>query len=303
MPTITLNDVSKNYKQKSKTVEALVNLDFTADPGEIIGLVGPNGAGKSTFVKLLCGILTPTFGKISVLGWQPDRNRHLLTQNIGVMFGNRSSLWFNIPAIESVYLMRDIYQIDQTLFKERLNKYSHILEVSDILQKPVREMSLGQRIRIELLVTILHQPKILILDEPTLGLDIVSKNHFRSILVELARVEQTTVILTTHDIQDVAKICDRIVLINHGKKLLDSTKTDFQAMISQQAVIQVRREENTSDLTAQPFLREENPEWYKFVLPNASKTEFLTQLMACQSDLQIQVLRPELEDILYDFFQ
>ncbi len=299
---IVLKNVSKNYIQKKKETAALRQIDFESHEGEIIGLVGPNGAGKSTFVKILCGILSPSVGEIAVLDVVPDRNRKFLMKNIGVMFGNRSSLWFNLPAIESVYLMRDIYDIPKKEFVTRLAHFSEKLAVEDILQKPVRQMSLGQRIRVELLVTVLHHPKILILDEPTLGLDIVSKNHFRELLLDLATTQQTTIILTTHDLQDVEKVCSRVVLMNHGKKLMDATRDDFKKLLTQQEIIQVKIEKEQDHLMHLPYFRERNTEWAKFVLPTTEKTTFLKDLLAMNPNCQFQVLQPELEDILYDLY-
>lgn len=299
---IQLTQVSKNYIHKKKETAALQHIDFQSQAGEIIGLVGPNGAGKSTFVKILCGILSPSAGEIAVLEVAPDKNRQFLMKNIGVMFGNRSSLWFNLPAIESVYLMRDIYDIPKKEFAERLAHFSGKLAVGDILQKPVRQMSLGQRIRVELLVTVLHQPQILILDEPTLGLDIVSKNHFRELLLDLATTQQTTIILTTHDLQDVEKVCSRVVLMNHGKKLMDATRDEFKKLLTQQEMIQVKLEKEQGDLTQLPYFREKNTEWAKFVLPATEKTAFLKDLLDRAPHCQFQVLQPELEDILYDLY-
>lgn len=300
METINLKNVSKTYHTKKKDFPALKNLSFATHPGEIIGLVGPNGAGKSTLVKLLCGILTPTEGSINVLNQVPYKNRKTLANELGVMFGNRSSLWFNIPAIESVYLMRDIYQIEASVFQKRLEHYGKILGVEKLLEKPVREMSLGQRIRVELLVSILHEPKILLLDEPTLGLDIVTKNHLRQLFVTLSEENQTTILLTTHDISDVEKICHRVLLINHGEKLLDCNRQDFKRIQEQQNVILVDPESCSPLLMDHPKLREKNPEWLKFIL---SKDEVGAFIQNYLTDAKFVVDTPDLEDILYDLYE
>ncbi|WP_303753288.1 ATP-binding cassette domain-containing protein [Enterococcus sp. S86.2] len=293
---IEFKNVTKIYQANGKV--ALDDISFSIGEGELVALVGPNGAGKSTLVKSLCGILTPSHGEIAVLGYNPIKKRRQLAKDLGVMFGNRSSLWYNIPAIESVYLMKDIYKIDSLTFSERLSAYSETLGVRDILDKPVREMSLGQRIRVELLVTLLHHPKIIILDEPTLGLDIISKNHLRMMLFELTRKEKVTVLLTTHDIKDVEKICDRIILINHGAKLLDEKRQVFLKLVEQNIVIQVPRDQ--VKLPFSNLLREGNAETMKYVVSRDQQAMLIDELI--RADISFQVGKPDLEDFLYEYY-
>lgn len=201
MTSIYIKSLNKHYKSSKDIVKAVNNFSLTANRGEIIGLVGPNGAGKSTLVKLLCGILTPTDGDIEVFGLSPSKNRTTLSKDLGIMFGQRSSLWFNIPVKESLLLMKDIYEVPNDIFYKRLKKYAEKLNIENLLSTPVRSLSFGQKIRCEILATILHNPKILILDEPTIGLDIVVKNSLRDIILDFSKENNSTVILTTHDIQ------------------------------------------------------------------------------------------------------
>lgn len=295
---INFENATKTYNSKNESTAALDHVSFHINKGELVGLIGPNGAGKSTLMKLICGILQPSEGVVSVLNQNPAKNRKKIVREIGAMFGNRSSLWFNIPAIESVYLMRDIYNIPSTIFEDRLSSYSKTLAIEDLLQKPVREMSLGQRIRVELLVTLIHQPKLLILDEPTLGLDIVSKNHFRAMLMELAQEKKTTIILTTHDIQDIEKVCDRIILINKGKKILDEKRPAFQNLISQRSVIQVRRD--NEKILGLHSMRESNADWLKYVVNKSDQSDLIAKLV--KLGVEFKVSNPDLEDFLYDFY-
>lgn len=303
MEIIKLNQIKKIYKNGKVSHLAVDDISLSIHKGEIVGLVGPNGAGKSTIVKLLCGILTPTAGTIEILDMEPHKNRKLLAYQLGVMFGNRSSLWYNLPAIETVLLMKSIYNIKSDVFAKRLDKYSSILEVTDILNKPVRQMSQGQKIRVELLVTLLHNPTIIILDEPTLGLDIVAKLQFREMLRELAKENETTVVLTTHDLGDVEKICHRVVLINKGKKLIDLAQTDFERGFDDYEVIFVNN--NTKyNFTNYKFFREKNEQWYKFLVPLGEKKSFVNDIMAYSNyELQIKIEKPNLEDILYEYYR
>ena len=304
MPIITFSEVSKEYASKTGVVHAVTDISFEIEEGEIIGLVGPNGAGKSTTVKMLCGILKPSNGRISVLGYTPHSDRKKLAMDIGVMFGNRSSLWYNIPAIESIKLMRDLYGISKKNFEERIQEYCEILGANELLDKPVRHMSLGQRIKIELLVTLIHNPKLLILDEPTLGLDIVTKGQFREVLVKLSKNKKTTVVITTHDLSDVEKICDRVVLINHGKKLMDTTNKEFNHMMAQYDVIYLNNISTSTlsdSLRDNSFFREKIADDYKFIVPKQAKNEFLNRVL-CDSQLTIRTEKPSLEDLLYEYY-
>lgn len=292
MSTIVFsNNLTKEYKTKKETVLAVNQVSFNVEEGQIVGLVGPNGAGKSTIIKMICGILHPTSGELMVLGMDPSKERKKVIPNLGVMFGNRSSLWYNLPALDSVRLMRYIYGIDKHVFDQRLKKYVAILNASDILDKPVRQMSLGQKVKIELLVTVLHNPKLLILDEPTLGLDILTKSQFRDALVNLA-MQQTTIILTTHDLSDVEKICDHIIFINHGKKLLDLQNAEFQQMMDQFEVILLEGNEKTLEgLERDPFFRERIGESCKFFVPKKDKKEFMERVLR-EDDLLLKTQKP-----------
>ncbi len=304
MAIINFQNVCKQYQTKTGVVNAVKDVNFNIHEGEIVGLVGPNGAGKSTTVKLLCGILKPSNGKVEVMGYIPYSDRNKLSMNIGVMFGNRSSLWYNMPAIDTIKLMKDLYGISKEDFEKRLKEYCTILGAESLLNKPIRQMSLGQRIKIELLVTLLHNPKLLILDEPTLGLDIVTKGQFRETLVQLSKSKKTTVVITTHDLSDVEKICDRVILINHGQKLLDVKNNEFIAMMLQYEVIYINTSEQDhimASLSEVDFFREKIGDTYKFIVPNQSKLNFLGPILK-DNRLKVRTEKPSLEDLLYEYY-
>ena len=216
------------FRRETETVTALDHVSFTIHDGETVGYIGPNGAGKSTTVKILSGILTPDSGECLVDGRVPWKNRIRHVAQIGVVFGQRSQLWWDVPVIDSFELLRDIYSIPSDTYRANLDEMTELLSLSDILRTPVRQLSLGQRMRCELAASLLHSPKILFLDEPTIGLDAVSKIAVREFIVSRNRTHGTTVILTTHDMQDIEAITQRVILIGRGRILLDGKPEDLR---------------------------------------------------------------------------
>ncbi len=207
--------------RETKSVEAVRDISFTIEPGEAVGFVGPNGAGKSTTVKMLTGILTPTSGSLTVSGLVPHKQRKELARNIGVVFGQRTQLWWDLPVIESFSLLGHIYGIPKNDLEERLNRFKSMLALDEFIEMPVRKLSLGQRMRADLVASLLHNPPILFLDEPTIGLDVNAKDAIRAFLQHLVREEGKTVLLTTHDMTDIEEICRRMIVIDHGTLLFD----------------------------------------------------------------------------------
>lgn len=209
---------SRNYK----TVRAVDDITMDIEQGEIVGYLGPNGAGKSTTIKMMTGVLEPSSGEILINGCVPYRNRTKNAQNIGVVFGQRSQLWWALPLVESFKLLKDIYMISDEQYDGMLELYRSLVDIEPLLHKPVRQMSLGQRTLSDILAAFLHDPKIVFLDEPTIGLDVSMKAKIRTLIAELNAKKNTTVILTTHDMGDVDALCKRIVIIDHGKMLYDN---------------------------------------------------------------------------------
>ena len=205
-----------------KTVTAVKDVTLSIDRGEIIGYLGPNGAGKSTTIKMMTGVLEPTSGEILVNGVVPFKNRTKNAENIGVVFGQRSQLWWSLPLIESFKLLKDIYLIPDAQYNDTVELYKSLVDIEEILHKPVRQMSLGQRTLSDILAAFLHNPSIVFLDEPTIGLDVSMKDKIRKLILGLNREKKTTVILTTHDMGDVDALCQRIVIIDKGQKIYDN---------------------------------------------------------------------------------
>ncbi|MCL2170742.1 MAG: ATP-binding cassette domain-containing protein [Defluviitaleaceae bacterium] len=216
------------FSREYEVVHALSDISFSIAEGEMVGYIGPNGAGKSTTIKIMCGVLTPDSGGCIISGRTPWRDRVAHVAHIGVVFGQRSQLWWDVPVIDSFELIRDIYKTEMQIYKKNLDELVNLLDLSEILKTPARSLSLGQRMRCEIAASLLHSPRILFLDEPTIGLDAVSKLAVRGFIRRLNAEHGTTVLLTTHDMNDIQALTERVMLIGRGKILLDGTLTDLK---------------------------------------------------------------------------
>ncbi len=228
------------FSRDYKTVRAVDNISMTIQQGEIVGYLGPNGAGKSTTIKMMTGVLEPTSGEILVGGNVPYNNRSKNAQEIGVVFGQRSQLWWALPLVESFKLLKDIYQIPDEKYDSILKLYRSLVDIEPLLHKPVRQMSLGQRTLSDILAAFLHDPKIVFLDEPTIGLDVSMKAKIRTLIHALNKEKNTTVILTTHDMGDVDALCRRIVIIDKGKMLYDNDIEHLKGFFGSYRTLKIR---------------------------------------------------------------
>ncbi|MCK4259616.1 MAG: ATP-binding cassette domain-containing protein [Halanaerobiales bacterium] len=234
------------FHREYTIVDALTDVSFTIDSGEIVGYIGPNGAGKSTTIKVMSGILVPDKGKCSIMGHTPWKERVAHVKNIGVVFGQRSQLWWDVPVIDSFELLRDIYKVPQKEYKKNVEMLIETLDLHELVNTPVRQLSLGQRMRCEIAASLLHSPKILFLDEPTIGLDAVSKIAVRKFIKTINKEKDVTVILTTHDMSDIEALANRIILIGKGKILYDGNLNNLRnRFITHKTVTVDFRENNT----------------------------------------------------------
>ena len=229
--------------REKKIVQALREVSFDVEQGELLGYIGPNGAGKSTTVKILSGILTPDGGEVTVGGRVPWKERKAHVRRIGVVFGQRTQLWWDVPIQDSYDLLRDVYRIGETDYRTRLKELAEALQLETLLRTPLRQLSLGQRMRAELCGSLLHRPELLFLDEPTIGLDAVSKLALRDFLQWENREQGTTILLTTHDMEDIVALCPRVMVLGHGRKLFDGALQDLLGRYDTLRTVDVRYEE------------------------------------------------------------
>ena len=220
--------VKSLFSRKYDVVKAVDDISFHVPKGEILGFIGANGAGKSTTIKMLTGILTPTSGTVKINGQIPYKNRKKYVKEIGVVFGQRTQLWWDLPLIETFSVLKEIYEVEDSAYKKRMGFLNEVLELDDFIKSPVRTLSLGQRMRADLAASMIHNPKVLFLDEPTIGLDVAVKNNIRKAITQINEQEKTTIILTTHDLNDIESLCKRIVMIDRGKLIYDGSLAEMK---------------------------------------------------------------------------
>ncbi len=211
------------FNPKTEKIKAVDGISFHVPKGEILGFIGPNGAGKSTVIKMLTGILTPSSGTCSIDGRIPQKDRKNYVREIGVVFGQRTQLWWDLPLTETYAVLKEIYEVEDSAYKRKMELLNEVLDLQDFIKSPVRTLSLGQRMRADIAASLLHSPKVLFLDEPTIGLDVVVKDNIRRAIAQINAEEKTTVILTTHDLSDIELLADRIVMIDKGRNVFDGT--------------------------------------------------------------------------------
>jgi len=319
MSIIEVHNLVKDYKVKENQGSILSNMlsnkytfknavddiSFSINEGEIVGYIGPNGAGKSTTIKMLTGILVPTQGDISVNGLVPYKNRKLHAQNIGVVFGQRTQLWWELPVIDSLNLLKYIYKVPEITYKNNLKAFDDILGLSEFINKPVRQLSLGQRMRADFAASLLHNPKIIFLDEPTIGLDIVVKDKILDFIYEINKERKITVILTTHDIRDIEKLCNRTIVLDKGKIVyngsVDKMKNDFSKYRT--IIIEMKDKATLLQINDVALIKEEGPrKWLKFDKNVTSTTKVIAELMSKYEIKDISIEETGIEDIIKQIY-
>lgn len=287
-------------RAERKQVRAVDSLSFTIRRGEMVGYIGPNGAGKSTTIKMLTGILTPSGGRLRVAGIDPARERTRLARRIGVVFGQRTTLWWDLPLIDSYRLAHRMYRIPDARYRENLDRCVGLLELGGLLETPVRQLSLGQRMRGDIAAALLHDPDVLYLDEPTIGLDVISKARVREFLRDLNAERGTTVLLTTHDLQDIERVCDRVMVIDHGRLMYDGPLAGLHHVGESERTLVVDLERELPPIVVPParVVRVEGPrQWLAF--PSSESAAPLVARIAAEYPLaDLSVREPDIEGVI-----
>lgn len=296
------------FSREFTTKQAVNGVSFTIQPGELVGYIGPNGAGKSTTIKMLTGILVPSAGELRVRGLVPYEKRVENARQIGVVFGQRTQLWWDLPTIESFELLQHIYKVPQARYEQNMARFKELLGLEEFLQTPVRQLSLGQRMRADLAAALLHDPEILYLDEPTIGLDVVAKEKIREFIREINRERGVTVILTTHDMQDIEKICERMILIDKGSVLFDGPVMQIKERFGKQRTLVVDLEPNgfgdkLSVEGAEQVKRDGNRFWLRFNRDEVSASQLIARVSEHYSIRDLTVEEPEIEGIISRIYQ
>ncbi len=295
------------FCRKHRIIEALKDVSFSIQEGEIVGYIGPNGAGKSTTIKIMSGILTPTSGTCVIDGLVPWQNRKTFVKNIGVVFGQRSQLWWDVPVIDSFELLKDIYKISDDKYKETLQLLNSALNIEDLLGRPLRQLSLGQKMKCELAASLLHRPKILFLDEPTIGLDAITKLAVRDFIKYINKEWGTTIILTTHDMNDIEALTNKIILIGKGRILYQGSFEKIKEKYSDEKTIEVEfaKDYNKVSLAGYKVI-EHNLRFATLkTLPNTKfhTTDFINQISKKYEVVDFQVSSLSVDEILAKLYK
>lgn len=267
----------------------------------MVGYIGPNGAGKSTSIKMLTGILVPTSGTVEVNGLNPQRDRIANARQIGVVFGQKTQLWWDVPVIESLKLLKDIYKVEESVYRRNLELFNDLLELHQFQDTPVRQLSLGQRMRSDLAAALLHSPHLLFLDEPTIGVDIVAKEKLRTFIREVNRDQKVTVLLTTHDMSDIEKLCSRIMIVDHGKVIYDGDVETIRKRYGRSRTLVVEFEAEVPALEvpgATLVKREGRKQWFAFDRIGISPSDLITWIGGRHQILDLTVEEPEVEEMI-----
>ncbi|MEV0408316.1 ATP-binding cassette domain-containing protein [Actinoallomurus sp. NPDC050550] len=281
-------------------VDAVDGISFTVGAGEFVGYLGPNGAGKSTTIKMLTGILTPSAGRVRVAGLDPARQRTTLARRIGVVFGQRTTLWWDLPLRDSLTLIRHLYRVDRATHRTRLAELTEVLELGAFLDTPVRQLSLGQRMRGDLAAALVHDPEILVLDEPTIGLDVISKATVRAFLSRLGAERGTTILLTTHDLGDIERLCRRVMVIDHGRLAYDGSLERLRATADADRilVVDLAAPQAPIEVDGARLIRTDGPRQW-LAIPPAENAAAVVAAVAARYDVEDIALRePDIEDVV-----
>ena len=322
MAVITVENLTKNFKVKVKEkglkgslksfvkpkfniIKAVKNISFSVEKGEMIAFIGPNGAGKSTSIKMMTGILFPDSGKIDVLGFDPTKDRKKLAYEIGCVFGQKEQLWTHLTPYDNFKFFGAIYDIPEKIVEKKIEEMRELFELDEFLNTPVRNLSLGQRIRCEIVASLIHEPKILFLDEPTIGLDPVVKEKIRTLIKRMNKEYKTTVVLTSHDVSDIEKLCKRVIIVNKGQVVLDDTMENLKYHYLNKKIIDAKMKEkvNLEEVDGINILKDKD---YNLKLEVDLKKKSISdaiKLLNTDNIIDINISNVPLEDIISDIYK
>ncbi len=322
-PIITVQNLKKTFKvyrhhrglrgsfknlftREHHLIHAVNGINFDIKKGELVGYLGPNGAGKSTTIKMLSGLLVPTQGKIVVSGRVPWEERTEHVANIGTVFGQRTTLWWDLPVIESLNLLKHIYKIPQARFERNLDEFRQILELDEFIDTPVRSLSLGHRMRSDLCAALLHEPPVLFLDEPTIGLDVVAKERIRRFIQHINKQKGTTIILTTHDISDVARLCQRVIIIDLGRLIYDGSLDTLTERFGtrRELIVDLAEPYENLDLEGARLVDQDGLRvWYQFERSETSASQLINRLSNQFRIRDLSVQEPDIEETIRRIYE
>ncbi len=323
MPFIEVNNLVKDYKlnvrkkgllgslqsllvPEYQLKRAVDDISFSINKGEMVGFIGPNGAGKSTTVKMLTGILVPTSGSITIDGLCPYKERKRNAMRLGVVFGQRTQLWWDLPVIDTFELLKYIYKISDDRYKKNMELFNELLEINSFISQPVRQLSLGQRMRADIAAALLHDPEIIFFDEPTIGLDVIAKEKVREFIRYINKEKGTTMLFTTHDMQDIEKTCQRMIIIDQGITIYDGTVEEIKEKYGTSRTLQVDFSENVEkiDIPGIQVIEDKgNKKRFKFSKDEIQISGLINELTQKYSIVDLTVQEPEIEGIIREIYQ
>ncbi|MHB8065866.1 MAG: ABC transporter ATP-binding protein, partial [Ruminiclostridium sp.] len=277
------------------------------DKGDMVGFIGPNGAGKSTTVKMLTGILSPTTGDISILGMSPSKERKKIATKIGAVFGQRTQLWWDLPASDTFDLLKYIYRIPEKVFKKNMEMFNELLGLNEFISQPVRQLSLGQRMRADIAASLIHNPEIILFDEPTIGLDVIAKEKIREFIKQVNKEKNTTMLFTTHDMMDIEKTCRRMIIIDHGIIIYDGTVEQIKKRYGTTRTLVAEFDQNFDDvdlpLGVELIEEKENKKYIQFNKDNIQVSNLIAYLTSNYNILDLTIQEPEIETIIREIYE
>ncbi len=323
MPLIEVSNLVKDYKlnvrkkgllgsiqsllvPEYKMKRAVDNISFSIEKGEMVGFIGPNGAGKSTTVKMLTGILVPTSGSISIGGLSPHKDRKRNAMRLGVVFGQRSQLWWDLPVVDTFELLKYIYKVPEKTYQHNMSLFNDLLEINEFISQPVRQLSLGQRMRADIAAALLHDPEIIFFDEPTIGLDVIAKEKVREFIKIINKEKGTTMLFTTHDMQDIEKTCRRMIIIDEGTTIYDGTVEHIKESFGTSRTLVVDFAENIGELGIQGVEvvdQKDRRKWLRFQKDEVQISNLIFELTRKYGIVDFTVQEPEIEAIIREIYQ